>query len=217
MKNRDPGLASVFSFVVPGLGQIYIGKMGWGIFHFLAHIGLGIVGLTIVYPLISSEGSFVQRLVAWLGSPSNMGIAFGILFLSIGNWIWSFLTAAQKESEESESKDIAGLVEAARRDYLSEASQSANESASALEKTTSYETLVKEETKPELNSSFAATLAELMDLKGMGVKDLAEITGISELEIAGYLKGSNPDDATINILARGLNISPRFLTGHSAR
>lgn len=29
--NKDPGLAAVLSFVVPGVGQIYAGRWGWAI------------------------------------------------------------------------------------------------------------------------------------------------------------------------------------------
>ena len=28
---KDPGLAAVFSLVVPGVGQFYAGRWGWGI------------------------------------------------------------------------------------------------------------------------------------------------------------------------------------------
>lgn len=31
-KPKDPGLAAVLSFVVPGVGQIYAGRWGWAIF-----------------------------------------------------------------------------------------------------------------------------------------------------------------------------------------
>lgn len=82
-------------------------------------------------------------------------------------------------------------------------------------KTAAYETLVQEQ--PVESKSFAITLAEIMDLKGVGIEDLSEITGIPETEITKYLKGSKPDDATVKILARGLNVSPRFLTGESTR
>ena len=214
MKKRDPGLASVFSFLLPGLGQIYTGKMGWGIFHFLAHVGLLIVSLALSYPLIFADGSIRQRLTAWLSTPSNLGIAFGLLFLLIGNWIWSFLTAAQNEDEDSDSKDITSLIETARSEYYAEAAPTGTPSA-AYEKTAAYETLVQEQ--PVESKSFAITLAEIMDLKGVGIEDLSEITGIPETEITKYLKGSKPDDATVKILARGLNVSPRFLTGESTR
>ena len=37
---KDPTLAAIFSFLCPGLGQVYIGKVGRGIvFFFLSFLG----------------------------------------------------------------------------------------------------------------------------------------------------------------------------------
>lgn len=209
MRNRDPGLASIFSFLVPGLGQIYMGKMGWGIFHFFFQLGLLLIGLTVVFPLISTENGlpFADRLISWLETPLNMGLAFGILFLSLANWIWSFMSAAPKESYREESQfeakddDIAELVKTARLDFLRDASKTVEtEAAPTLEEAT-----------------FAQTLSEIMELKDIRIEDLAEITGLSIQEIARYLKGAQPDGATVNIIARGLNVSPRVLLSEVTR
>ncbi len=209
MRNRDPGLASIFSFLLPGLGQIYMGKMGWGIFHFFFQIGLFLIGLTVAFPLISTKSGlpFADRLISWLETPLNMGMAFGILFLTLANWIWSFMSAAPKETLREESQleatddNIAELVKTARLDFLRDASKTVEtEAAPTLEEVT-----------------FAQTLSEIMDLKDIKIEDLAEITGLSIQEIARYLKGAQPDSATINIIARGLNVSPRVLLSELVR
>ncbi len=209
MRNRDPGLASVFSFIIPGLGQIYMGKMGWGIFHFFFQLGLFLIGLAVAFPLISIESglAFADRLVIWLETPLNMGLAFGVLFLALANWIWSLMSAAPKEYDREESQletnedNIAELVKTARMDFLRDASKA-----------------IETEAAPTLEEVvFAQTLSEIMDLKDMNIEDLAEITGLSIQEIARYLKGAQPDDATINIIARGLNVSPRVLLSEIIR
>ena len=102
------------------------------------------------------------------------------------------MTAAQNEDEDSDSNDITALIETARSEYYAEAAPTGTPSA-AYEKTAAYETLVQEQ--PVESKSFAITLAEIMDLKGVGIEDLSEITGIPETEITKYLKGSKPDDA----------------------
>ena len=39
---RNPGVAAVLSFLLPGLGQIYNGQLWWAIFWFLITPGLWI-------------------------------------------------------------------------------------------------------------------------------------------------------------------------------
>lgn len=39
---KDAGLAAVFSLVVPGVGQFYAGRWGWGIFWLIATPGFWI-------------------------------------------------------------------------------------------------------------------------------------------------------------------------------
>jgi TM2 domain-containing membrane protein YozV len=39
---RNPGIAGVLSFLLPGLGQIYNGQLWWAIFWFLITPGLWI-------------------------------------------------------------------------------------------------------------------------------------------------------------------------------
>ena len=205
MKNRDPGLASVFSFLIPGLGQIYNGQMGWGIFHFFLQVALAIIGVTLAFPLISSEngGTFASRLLIWLENPLNMGLFFGVLFLMLANWIWSFTSTATKETSTSLDdfdtsggvNDIAELVKTARMDFLNNVEEPKIQVAATK----------------EAPSSFSIALYEVLELKGMSPHELADITGLSLQEISRYLQGAQPDEPTINIIARGLNVSPRVL------
>ncbi len=209
MKDRDPGLASVFSFLVPGLGQIYMGRTGWGVFHFFFQIGLIIIGIAVAFPLISTESGlpFSDRLVDWLENPLNMGLSFGVIFLLLANWIWSFMSASPKEHEtdiraKRQEDDIAQLVKTARMDYLKDTQEQAFSEAAPTR---------------EAISPFAQTLYELLELKDMTVKELSSITGLSLQELTRYLQGAQPDDATINIIARGLNVSPRVLLSETLR
>ena len=39
---KDPGLAAVLSLVLPGVGQIYAGRVWWGVFWFLITPGFWI-------------------------------------------------------------------------------------------------------------------------------------------------------------------------------
>lgn len=216
MKNRDPGLATVFSFLLPGLGQVYLGRIGWGIFHFFFHVGLVFIGLAVAFPLISQESGllFADRLVLWLETPLNMGLAFGVLFLGLANWLWSFMSTSTKELEvEDVEDDIAELVKAARIDFYNDTQKTAILQAAPT--TEEFSSTTKLETL--LPSKFAQTLAEIMELKDMEIVDLSEITGLTTHEISRYLKGAQPDEATINIIARGLNISPRVLLHETLR
>ncbi len=47
MRAKNPGLAAVLSFILPGLGQIYNGQVGWAIFWLIITPGfwLGTGGL----------------------------------------------------------------------------------------------------------------------------------------------------------------------------
>ena len=40
--SKDPGLAAVLSFVVPGVGQIYGGRWGWAVFWLILTPGFWI-------------------------------------------------------------------------------------------------------------------------------------------------------------------------------
>lgn len=39
---KDPGIAAVLSVVIPGIGQFYAGKWGWGIFWLIVTPGFWI-------------------------------------------------------------------------------------------------------------------------------------------------------------------------------
>ncbi len=41
-RDKDAGLAAVFSLMVPGVGQFYAGRWGWGIFWLIATPGFWI-------------------------------------------------------------------------------------------------------------------------------------------------------------------------------
>ncbi|MDP2309468.1 MAG: hypothetical protein Q8P18_25830 [Pseudomonadota bacterium] len=42
LRSKDPGIGAVLSLVVPGVGQIYAGHWGWGIFWLIITPGFWI-------------------------------------------------------------------------------------------------------------------------------------------------------------------------------
>ncbi len=41
-KRRDPGIAALLSFIVPGIGQVYAGRYGWALFWLIVTPGFWI-------------------------------------------------------------------------------------------------------------------------------------------------------------------------------
>lgn len=58
-KIKDPGIAVVLSFFIPGVGHIYVGKIGEGIFFLVSGIVTTIVGF--IYP-----SYWVVYLIIWV-------------------------------------------------------------------------------------------------------------------------------------------------------
>lgn len=83
IQEKNPAAAGLFSFLIPGAGQVYNGQAGKGVFFLGSAIGL-----------------------LWLGSDTEEGSTSSTLYgvAYIGNWVWSIVdgvrTAKRMNAEE---------------------------------------------------------------------------------------------------------------------
>jgi TM2 domain-containing membrane protein YozV len=97
MKSRkDPALACLFSFLLPGTGQFYNGEAGKGAIM----LGASLIGATLILYSIGDEVLYDDR--------SDDNAAFGVV-LFFGAWVWSVIDAPISASRINRENGLASL------------------------------------------------------------------------------------------------------------
>jgi TM2 domain-containing membrane protein YozV len=93
---KDPTLAGLLSFFLPGTGQFYNGEAGKGVIM----LGASVVGTALILSSIGDE--------IWYDDRSDDNAAFGaVLFLTA--WLWSIIDAPISASRINRENGLASL------------------------------------------------------------------------------------------------------------
>lgn len=93
---KDPALACLFSFLLPGTGQFYNGEVGKGAIM----LGVSLAGATLMLYSLGDD--------LWNDDRSDDNAAFGAVLL-LGAWAWSVIDAPISASRINRENGLASL------------------------------------------------------------------------------------------------------------
>jgi TM2 domain-containing membrane protein YozV len=94
IRDKSAGVAAVLSFLIMGLGQIYVGKIARGILLMLAYTLFAVITTIFIFDILASYD--------WFDYTTNTGIddvaGLGIILIIVGVcsfiiWIWNIFDA----------------------------------------------------------------------------------------------------------------------------
>ena len=103
---KSAGIAFILSFIIPGVGQMYVGKIKRGIAYLVTYVVLSIISSLITMRLDYNDIQAVKDLIV---SP----LFIGIILVSLGFWAFNIYDAyrlAKKYNEASRHNDLARFL-----------------------------------------------------------------------------------------------------------
>lgn len=222
MPPRDPGLAGVLSFLLPGLGQIYVGRVARGFIHFGVHVLslAAFLGTLLGFSPVAAPGAETSLGNALVNSVSIGALA---LLVAISNWVFS-VTGAMSRAFFASALDRAFEPDGSEANMRVPTSSTEtgptrvvpivgeSETAAASDAVSPRQ---KESTPaaPAL-SSFSRALYELLEFRNMREEDLIRLSGLEAKEIRSLLDGAPPDSRQLEKLADALDVSVELLKSY---
>ncbi len=218
MPPRDPGVAGVLSFLLPGLGQIYVGQVARGFVHFVIHLASLAVFLGTILGFLpvaapGAETSVTNALV------NSVSIAALFVLVAVINWAVSvtgamaraFFSVALGQAFQANAPEATIRIPGvATQPAGGIGGTGETETAAAAEASAT-----RRQPPPEPTlSSFSRALYELLEFRNMREEDLIRLSGLEAKEVRGLLDGAAPDDRELGKLADALDVSVELLKSY---